>query len=84
GREPLELLEVLEELFHIESYPMNWPIGMAKGLEGLYDIYNERVELYRPENNGGQRFIPLKDVDIPSDLPLHNNSVYQQVLKVFE
>ena len=53
GREPLELLEELEELLDIESYPMNWPIGMGKGLEGLYDIYNERVELYRPENNGG-------------------------------
>ena len=55
GREPLELLEELEELLDIESYPMNWPIGMGKGLEGLYDIYNERVELYRPENNGGER-----------------------------
>ena len=84
GREPLELLEELEELLDIESYPMNWPIGMGKGLEGLYDIYNERVELYRPENNGGERFIPLKDGDIPSDLPLHNNSVYQQVLEDVE
>ena len=53
GREPLELLEELEEL-------------------------------YRPENNGGERFIPLKDGDIPSDLPLHNNSVYQQVLEDVE
>ena len=26
GREPLELLEELEELLDIESYPMNWPI----------------------------------------------------------
>ena len=84
GREPLELLEELEELLDIESYPMNWPIGMGKGLEGLYDIYNERVELYRPENNGGERFIPLKDGDIPSDLPLHNSSVYQQVLEDVE
>ena len=84
GREPLELLEELEELLDIESYPMNWPIGMGKGLEGLYDIYNERVELYRPENNGGERFIPLKDGDIPSDLTLHNNSVYQQVLEDVE
>ncbi|MDU1041107.1 MAG: peptide chain release factor 3, partial [Enterococcus faecalis] len=84
GREPLELLEELEELLDIESYPMNWPIGMGKGLEGLYDIYNERVELYRPENNGGERFIPLKDGDIPSNLPLHNNSVYQQVLEDVE
>ena len=83
GREPLNFRRIGRTI-DIESYPMNWPIGMGKGLEGLYDIYNERVELYRPENNGGERFIPLKDGDIPSDLPLHNNSVYQQVLEDVE
>ncbi|MBO0473666.1 peptide chain release factor 3 [Enterococcus ureasiticus] len=84
GREPLELLEELEEVLDIESYPMNWPIGMGKGLEGLYDIYNKRVEVYRPENNNGERFIPLVDGDIPSDLPLHKDSVYKQVLEEVE
>ena len=39
---------------------------------------------YIVRNNGGERFIPLKDGDIPSDLPLHNNSVYQQVLEDVE
>ncbi|MBP2098331.1 peptide chain release factor 3 [Enterococcus rivorum] len=84
GREPLELLEELEELLDIESYPMNWPIGMGKGLEGLYDIYNNRVEVYRPETNNGERFIPLVDGDIPSDLPLHSDSLYKQVLEEVE
>lgn len=30
GREPLDLLEELEEVLGIASYPMNWPIGMGK------------------------------------------------------
>lgn len=84
GREPLELLEELEEVLGIESYPMNWPIGMGKGLEGLYDIYNERVEFYRPETNGGERFIPLTDGDIPQEHALHQNSVYEQALEDIE
>ena len=46
GREPLDLLEELEEVLGIASYPMNWPIGMGKAFEGLYDLYNERLELY--------------------------------------
>ena len=82
GREPLELLEELEELLNIESYPMNWPIGMGKGLAGLYDIYNKRVEIYRPEN--GERFLPLTDGDIEASHPLHSDSVYQQVLEEVE
>ena len=32
GREPLDLLQELEEVLGIASYPMNWPIGMGKPL----------------------------------------------------
>ena len=84
GREPLDLLEELEELLNIESYPMNWPIGMGKGLQGLYDIHNQRVELYRPENPE-ERFVELdENGEIPADHPLQQNNVYQQVLEEIE
>lgn len=85
GREPLELLEELEDLLNISSYPMNWPIGMGKGLEGLYDIYNNRVELYRPENYGGERLIPLdENGEIPADDPFRGSGQYDQVLEEVE
>ena len=84
GREPLDLLEELEELLDIESYPMNWPIGMGKGLEGLYDIYNQRVEVYRPENNGGEKYIPLTEGTIPADHKLNENNLYQQAVEDVE
>ena len=34
GKEPLELLAELEEVLGIETYPMNWPIGMGKDFVG--------------------------------------------------
>ncbi|MDQ7863769.1 GTP-binding protein [Peribacillus frigoritolerans] len=34
GKTPLELLAELEEVLGIETYPMNWPIGMGKRLRG--------------------------------------------------
>lgn len=84
GREPLDLLEELEELLNIESYPMNWPIGMGKGLAGLYDIHNQRVELYRPETPE-KRFVPLDEAGaIPEDHPLQQSGVFQQVLEEVE
>ena len=33
GREPLDLLNEVEEVLGIETYPMNWPMGMGKGLK---------------------------------------------------
>ncbi len=85
GREPLDLLEELEEVLEIESYPMNWPIGMGKGFEGLYDIFHQRVELYRPERYDGERFLPLDDAgDIDAGHPLHANSLFSQVMEDVE
>ncbi|MGY3767150.1 peptide chain release factor 3 [Vagococcus vulneris] len=80
GREPLDLLEELEEVLEIDSYPMNWPIGMGKGFEGLYDIYNHRVEVYRPDRFDSDRFIQLtKDGNLAKEHPLNEQSIFKQV-----
>lgn len=81
GREPLDLIAELEDLLDIEGVAMNWPMGMGKGLKGLYDIANHRIELYRPENEE-QRFIPLNETTgkIDGDNPLKEDSIYQQTL----
>lgn len=80
GREPLDLLEELEEVLEIDSYPMNWPIGMGKGFEGVFDVYNKRVELYRPERYGEDKYLPLNDdYMLETDHPLQDLSVFTQV-----
>ena len=59
GREPLELLEELEEVLGIQSYPMNWPIGMGKEFLGIYDRFHNRIEQFRVDEK--ERFIPLNE-----------------------
>jgi peptide chain release factor 3 len=48
GREPVELLDEVEEVLGIQCAPMTWPIGMGKGLKGVYHLYEDAVHLYRP------------------------------------
>lgn len=80
GREPLDLVTELEEVLGIAAYPMNWPIGMGKGLKGIYDLFNHRVELYRREDQA-ESLIALNDQGEISDAePLAEESIYQQVL----
>lgn len=76
GREPLELLEELEEVLGIASYPMNWPIGMGRAFEGLYDLHNKRLELYK----GDERFASIED----GDQLFANNPFYEQVKEDIE
>lgn len=82
GQEPLDLLAELEEVLEIDSYPMNWPIGMGKGLLGLYDNYHKKIEIHRPEENGGERFIDLnEDGEIEGDHPIKMSTLYDQALE---
>lgn len=83
GREPLELVEELEEVLEIDAYPMNWPMGSGKGLLGLYDLYHNRIEAHHPDEiNNGERFIPLNEEgEIEGDHPLKQDSMYEQILE---
>ncbi|EKN68757.1 peptide chain release factor 3 [Neobacillus bataviensis LMG 21833] len=79
GKAPLELLAELEEVLGIESYPMNWPIGMGKEFLGIYDRFNNRVEQFRVNEN--ERFISLNDKgEIAGDHPLKLSGLYDQTL----
>jgi peptide chain release factor 3 len=46
GKEPLDLLAEIEEVLEMETYPMNWPIGMGKTLKGIYSIPDEKIEVF--------------------------------------
>ncbi|MCC5889068.1 MAG: peptide chain release factor 3 [Alkalibacterium sp.] len=83
GREPLELIEELEDVLEIDAYPMNWPIGSGKNLLGLYDVYHNRIEAFRPDElNEGERFIELdEEGEIDGEHKLKNESLYNQVLE---
>ncbi|MGD7048050.1 peptide chain release factor 3 [Rossellomorea marisflavi] len=80
GREPLELLEELEEVLGIQSYPMNWPIGMGKEFLGIYDRFHNRIEQFRVEED--DRFISLNDEgEIAGEHPLTESGLYLQALE---
>ncbi|WP_078555220.1 peptide chain release factor 3 [Bacillus alkalicellulosilyticus] len=64
GRDPFELMEELEELLGIRSYPMNWPIGMGQSFAGIYDRHHKKIELFNPKDPGE---IEIKDVSGPDD-----------------
>lgn len=51
GREPFDLLDQIEEVLDIETYPMNWPVGMGKRFLGILDRYNDQFVKF----NGSER-----------------------------
>ena len=86
GREPIELVEELEEVLEIDGYPMTWPIGTGRSLIGTYDIYNNRIEFNDPDKwNKGERYLELnEDGEIEGDHPLKEDRLYAEVLEEVE
>ena len=50
ARDPFDLLEEIEQVLGIQTYPVNWPIGSGKSFRGVYDRTTERVAVFSGVN----------------------------------
>src|SRR5215210_646961 len=58
AREPLELLDEIEQVLGIGAYPMNWPIGDGPDFRGVFDRQHRQLHLFdRAER--GERAAPV-------------------------
>ncbi len=46
GRDPLELIDELENVLGIRSCPMSWPIGMGPDFRGVFDRQSQEVLVF--------------------------------------
>ena len=63
GREPLELLDEIEQMLSMKVSPMNWPIGAGGDFKGVYDLVNHQVLLFERTVRGKFR-APVKVTDL--------------------
>lgn len=71
GRDPLELLDEIENVLSIRAAPMNWPIGNGADFQGVYDLQKHRVLRFERTAHGKHRApVTVADLDDPrlSDL----------------
>jgi len=52
GREPIELLDEVEDVLRIRCAPITWPIGTGRRCRGVYHLYEDAVHLYQPAHGG--------------------------------
>ncbi len=46
GRDPIDLLDEVEDILKIRCAPITWPIGMGKNLKGVFHLQNDSVHLF--------------------------------------
>ena len=52
GREPIDLLDEVEEVLKIRCAPVTWPIGMGRELKGVYHLDQDFIHFYDPSRDG--------------------------------
>jgi len=45
GRDPIDLLDEIEQTLALDVAPVSWPIGMGRHFLGCYDLVNDRLVL---------------------------------------
>ncbi|HEX8705361.1 MAG TPA: peptide chain release factor 3 [Myxococcaceae bacterium] len=66
GRAPLDLMDELEQVLGIRSYPMNWPIGMGPEFRGVYDRKARVIHVFSAEGSHGEKEVSERSVSIDS------------------
>ncbi len=54
GREPLELLDEIEQELGLQTYAVNWPIGMGDRFKGVFDRRNQQIHLFERSAHGSR------------------------------
>ena len=85
GRDPFELLDEIEEKLAIKVRPLSWPIGMGKTLRGVYNLYEQNLNLF--EANKTKRVdevVQIEDIQSPDLDELITESAADQLREDLE
>lgn len=63
GKESFDLLDELEEKLKIKVRPLTWPIGMGDRFKGVYNLYDQSLNLFSGNKTGiSDDVVPISDL----------------------
>lgn len=65
GKDPFDLLDEIEEELQIKVRPLSWPIDMGQRFKGVYNIYEQKLNLYTPSKQFVTENVEFKDINSP-------------------
>lgn len=85
GKEPLELLDEVEQIFNIKTYAFNWPIGSGASFQGVYDRIKNKVHLFERTEHGKHKApVQMTDMHDPALKGMIGEREYNQLMEELE
>ena len=71
GREPLDLMQEVEDVLGIKVYPIDWPIGIDGHYKGVYNRLTRQVSLFESDASHGSKQLRAVHGDV-EDPEIHD------------
>ncbi len=65
GRDPFDILDELENELKISVRPLSWPINMGEKFKGVYNIFEETLDLFTPDKQRVSERVEIESVNDP-------------------
>ncbi len=63
GRDPFEILDELESELKISVRPLSWPINIGAKFKGVYNIYENTLDLFTPNKQRVSERVEIADIN---------------------
>lgn len=85
AREPLELLDEIEQRLDLQTYAVNWPIGMGDRFKGVFDRRTRQIHLFERTAHGSREAkATVVDLGDPRIEDLLDQDLYYQFKEELE
>lgn len=71
GKDPFELLDEIETELDIKVRPLSWPVGGGKRLKGVYNMYENNLNIFTGENK--------QIIEEPVQVELENEEIVDHI-----
>ena len=65
GKDPFDLLDEIEAELQIQVRPLTWPIDMGQRFKGVFNLYEQKLDLYTPSKQTVTESVEVTDVNSP-------------------
>ena len=65
GQDAFDLLDEIEQQLGLRARPLSWPIGMGSSFQGVYNLYEKKLVLFRPHGKQDDEVVIIDDLNDP-------------------
>ena len=81
GKDPFDVLDEIEQELNIKVRPLSWPISMGVTFQGVYNMFEQKLNLFNPDAKQAVSDAVVEIEDISSDVLDKHIGPYAKTLR---